>query len=235
MLPHEEFTVPDLVRFGVAAEQAGFDFLATSDHFQPWQDNQGHAGFAWVTMAAVGEKTNRVWIGTTVTCSTYRYSPAVVAQGFASLATLHPNRIFLGVGSGEALNEQAAIGQWDPWPVRSERLIGATKVIRELWKGGEVTHKGRHYDVRAKLYDVPPARIPVRMAANGPKAMAPAAIHGDGLVTDPKTWRQHGSALSGLKEAGRDPSSVPVPVETYAVVGGETERDEAVQPWRLWT
>ena len=103
MLAHEQFRLPELVEFGVAAERAGFDFLATSDHLQPWQDNEGHAGMAWVTMAAVGQKTSRVWIGTTVTCPTYRYHPAVVAEGFASLSILFPNRIFLGVGSGEAL------------------------------------------------------------------------------------------------------------------------------------
>ena len=132
MLPHEQFDVAQLVEFGVAAEEAGFDFVATSDHFQPWQNNEGHAGMAWVTMAALGQKTKRIRMGTTVTCPTYRYSPAVVAEGFASLAILFPNRVFLGVGSGEALNEQAATGAWDPWPVRSERLVEATQIIREL-------------------------------------------------------------------------------------------------------
>jgi G6PDH family F420-dependent oxidoreductase len=134
MLPHEQFDVRQLVDFGVAAENAGFDFVAMSDHFQPWQNNEGHAGMAWVTMAALGQKTHRIRMGTTVTCPTYRYSPAVVAEGFASLSILHPNRIFLGVGSGEALNEQAATGNLDPWPVRSDRLVEATQIIRELWK-----------------------------------------------------------------------------------------------------
>src|ERR1700743_945799 len=118
MLPHEQFDVGQLVEFGIAAEKAGFDFVATSDHFQPWQNNEGHSGMAWVTMAALGQKTKRIQMGTTVTCPTYRYSPAVVAEGFASLAILFPNRVFLGVGSGEALNEGAATGAGDPRPGR---------------------------------------------------------------------------------------------------------------------
>src|ERR1700719_2489288 len=105
MLAHEQFPVPELVQLGVAAEQAGFDLLATSDHFQPWQANEGHSGEAWVTMSAIGERTRRVWIGPTVTCPTFRYNPAVVAEAFSSLSLLYPGRIFLGGGSGEALNE----------------------------------------------------------------------------------------------------------------------------------
>lgn len=234
MLAHEQFRLPELVEFGVAAERAGFDFLATSDHLQPWQDNEGHAGMAWVTMAAVGQKTSRVWIGTTVTCPTYRYHPAVVAEGFASLSILFPNRIFLGVGSGEALNEQAATGQWDPWPVRSERLIEATQIIRDLWKGAPVQHAGKHYKVNAKLYDTPAAPVPLLMAGNGPKAMRRAGLYGDGLVTDPKTWKQHKAEfLAGLKEAGKSADSVPVLLEQYVIVGGQKELDEAVTLWRF--
>ena len=234
MLPHEQFDVAQLVEFGVAAEEAGFDFVATSDHFQPWQNNEGHAGMAWVTMAALGQKTKRIRMGTTVTCPTYRYSPAVVAEGFASLTILFPNRIFLGVGSGEALNEQAATGAWDPWPVRSERLVEATQIIRELWKGAEVNHSGKYYKVQAKLYDAPRGTLPLLMAGNGRKAMRRCGVHGDGLVTDPKTWKQHKDEFfSGLKEAGKDPRTTPVLVEQYVVVGGRKELDEAVAKWRF--
>jgi F420-dependent hydroxymycolic acid dehydrogenase len=234
MLPHEQFDVSQLVELGVAAEQAGFDFVATSDHFQPWQNNEGHSGMAWVTMAALGQKTSRIRMGTTVTCPTYRYSPAVVAEGFASLSILYPNRIFLGVGSGEALNEQAATGNWDPWPVRSERLVEATQIIRELWKGSDVTHSGKYYKVKAKLYDLPRGELPLLMAGNGPKAMRRCGLYGDGLVTDPKTWKEHKDEfLSGLKEAGKNPSAIPVLVEQYVVVGGQKERNEAVARWRF--
>src|SRR5271170_794710 len=101
MLAHEQFPVTELVELAVAAEEAGFDLLATSDHLQPWQANERHAGQAWVTMAVLGQRTKRVWIGPTVTCPTFRYNPAVVAEAFASLNLLSPGRIFLGLGSGE--------------------------------------------------------------------------------------------------------------------------------------
>ena len=171
MLGHEQFTVPQLVEFGAAAEQAGFDLLATSDHLQPWQANEGHSGSAWVMMGALGQRTRRAWMGTTVTCPTLRYNPAVVAEAFASLSLLYPGRIFLGVGSGEALNEEAASGVWPKWDERSERLIEATELIRELWKGNQVASKGKYYNVNAKLYDPPMRPVPLLMAANGPKAM----------------------------------------------------------------
>jgi hypothetical protein len=110
MLAHEQFTVPQLVELGVADEQAGFDFVATSDHLQPWQANEGHAGCAWITLSALGQRTRHIWMGTTVTCPSLRYNPAVVAQAFASMDLLYPGRVFLGLGSGEALNEEVAMG-----------------------------------------------------------------------------------------------------------------------------
>jgi TAT-translocated FGD2 family F420-dependent dehydrogenase len=234
MLAHEEFVVPELLDIGIAAERAGFDFLAISDHFQPWQANQGHAGMAWVTLGAIGQRTKRVWMGTTVTCPSYRYNPAVVAEGFASLSALNPNRIFLGLGSGEALNEEAATGQWGSWGERSERLIEATALIRELWKGGQVTHKGNHYELKARLYDVPKPAPLILMAANGPKAMQRAGQYGDGLVTDPKTWKQHKSEFeAGARAAGKTAGEMPVLVEQYVVVGDEKEAEQAAELWRF--
>jgi F420-dependent hydroxymycolic acid dehydrogenase len=174
MLAHEQFPVPQLVELGIAAEQAGFDLLANSDHLQPWQTNEGHSGAAWATMAALSQRTSRVWMGTTVTCPTFRYNPAVVAEAFATLNFLAPGRIFLGVGSGEALNEKAAIGSWPKWPERSERLIEATDIIRQLWTGKQIAHEGAYYKVNARLYDAPPKAIPLLMPANGPKAMSRA-------------------------------------------------------------
>src|SRR6202034_1909249 len=172
MLAHEQFTVPQVIDIGVSAEQAGFDLLATSDHFQPWQANEGHSGEAWATLGALSQRTQRVWMGTTVTCPTFRYNPAVVAEAFATLASLAPGRIFLGLGSGEALNEQAATGSWPKWPERSERLVEAAEIIRKLWTGEQISHHGKYYDLDAKLYDPPTEPVPLLMAANvGPKAM----------------------------------------------------------------
>jgi TAT-translocated FGD2 family F420-dependent dehydrogenase len=234
MLPHEQFPVPELIQLGIAAEEAGFDLLATSDHFQPWQSNEGHAGEAWVTMGVLGARTRKVWIGPAVTCPTFRYNPAVVAEAFASLSLLSPGRIFLGVGSGEALNEQAATGVWPKWNERSERLIEATDIIRKLWTGQPVAHQGKYYNVNAKLFDPPPRPIPLLMAANGPKAMRRAGQYADGLITDPKTWKQHKEEfLAGAKAAGKDPANLPVLVEQYVIVGDKREAETAAELWRF--
>lgn len=146
MLAHEQCTAPELVGLGASAAQAAFGLLATSDHFQPWQANEGHAGEAWVTLGAVGERAQPAWIGTTVTCPT--------------LGLLYPGGVFLGVGSGEALNERAATGAWPPWAERWERLIEAVAVIRALWAGEPVAHHGKYYTVGGKLYDPPLQPIP---------------------------------------------------------------------------
>ena len=234
MLAHEQFTVPQLVEIGAAAEKAGFDFLAHSDHFQPWQANEGHSGAAWVTMAALGARTQSAWMGTFVTCPILRYSPAVVAEAFASLSLLYPGRIFLGVGSGEALNEQAATGQWPDWDERWERLIEAIGIIRRLWTGQHVSHSGKYYKVDARLYDAPPEPIPILTAANGKKAMRLAGEHGDGLITDPATWKEfRGEWEAGAKAAGKDPAAMPVVAETFVVVGGKEEATKAAELWRF--
>jgi TAT-translocated FGD2 family F420-dependent dehydrogenase len=232
MLAHEQFRIPELIDIGVAAESAGFDLLATSDHFQPWQTNEGHAGEAWVTMAALGQRTKGVWIGPTVTCPTFRYNPAVVAQAFASLSHLYPGRIFLGIGSGEALNEQAATGMWPKWPERSERLVEATDIIRKMWTGQQVQHQGKYYNVNAKLYDPPAKPILLLMAGNGPKAMRRCGQYADGLVTDPKTWKEHKAEFeAGAKAGGKDPAQMPVLVEMFVTVGTQ---EDAKQPAELW-
>ena len=235
MLAHEQFPVPELVELGVVAEQAGFDLLATSDHLQPWQANELHAGQAWVTMAALGARTKRVWVGPTVTCPTFRYNPAVVAEAFASLSLLYPGRIFLGVGSGEALNEQAAIGSWPRWPERSERLIEATEIVRKLWTGQQISHAGKYYNLNAKLYDPPAVQVPILMAANvGPKAMYRSGQYGDGLITDPDSWKEHKAEFEkGAKAAGKDPRQMPVLVEAFVVVGDKKDAEASAELWRF--
>jgi TAT-translocated FGD2 family F420-dependent dehydrogenase len=234
MLAHEQFPVPELIELGARAEEAGFELLATSDHFQPWQANEGHCGDAWVTLGALGQRTRRAWMGPTVTCPTLRYRPAVVAEAFASLSQLYPGRVFLGLGSGEALNEQAATGEWPGWRERWERLIEAVGLIRELWTGDDVHHRGRHYVVDGRLYDPPAGRIPILLAANGPKAMRLAGEHGDGLITDPDTWKAHKAEWQeGARRAGKDPGAMPVLVETWVVVGGQPEAEQAARLWNF--
>jgi TAT-translocated FGD2 family F420-dependent dehydrogenase len=234
MLAHEQFAAPELIRLGAAAESAGFDLVATSDHFQPWQANERHAGQAWVTLGALGQRTQRIWMGPTVTCPTLRYNPAVVAEAFATLSLLYSGRIFLGLGSGEALNEQAATGEWPGWRERWDRLIEAVAIIRQLWTGRPLQHKGAHYTVNGKLYDPPPQPIPVLLAANGPKAMKLAGEHGDGLITDPQTWKQYkGEWERGARSAGKDPSVMPVLVEAFVVVGDQSEAQTAAKLWNF--
>ncbi|HZR58817.1 MAG TPA: TIGR03557 family F420-dependent LLM class oxidoreductase [Terriglobales bacterium] len=233
-LSFEQFPVPQLLELGIACEEAGFDVITFSDHLQPWQANEGHAGQAWLTMGAIGQRTRRIWMGTTVTCPTFRYNPAVVAEAFASLSLLTPGRIFLGIGSGEALNEEAAVGSWPNWPERSERLVEATDIIRQLWTGQQISHKGKYYQVNMKLYDPPAKPIPLLMAGNGPKAMRRVGQYADGLITDSKTWKQHKVEFeSGARDSGKDPSQMPVFVETYVVVGEKKEAEQAAQLWRF--
>ncbi|HEY3910196.1 MAG TPA: TIGR03557 family F420-dependent LLM class oxidoreductase [Stellaceae bacterium] len=234
MLAHEQFTIPQLLEIGSSASRAGFGLLATSDHFQPWQSNERHAGEAWVTLAALGGRAQSSWMGTTVTCPILRYNPAVVAEAFASLSQLYPGRIFLGVGSGEALNEEAATGIWPKWPERWERLVEAIDVIRALWTGQQVSHRGKYYTVNGKLYDPPPQPIPLLTAANGKKSMRLAGQHGDGLITDPLTWKKFKSEWeAGAKSAGKNPADMPVLVEQFVVVGDQQEARRAAELWRF--
>jgi F420-dependent hydroxymycolic acid dehydrogenase len=234
MLAHEQFTVRQLADFGAAAAQAGFGLLATSDHFQPWQANEGHCGEAWVTLGALGGRTEPAWIGTTVTCPILRYHPAVVAEAFATLGQLYPGRVFLGVGSGEALNEQAATGDWPAWSERWDRLVEAIDVIRDLWAGQQVSHRGKYYAVEGKLYDPPPQPVPILTAANGKKSMRLAGMHGDGLVTDPLTWQRFRSEWeAGAREAGRNVAEMPVLIEQFVVVGDKNDAAKAAALWRF--
>jgi TAT-translocated FGD2 family F420-dependent dehydrogenase len=234
MLAHEQFPVRELVSIGSQAAQGGFHLLATSDHFQPWQANEGHAGLAWITMGALSTHVRQAWMGTTVTCPILRYNPPVVAEAFASLSQFAPGRIFLGVGSGEALNEEAATGMWPKWPERWDRLIEAIGIIRALWTGEAVSHKGKYYNVNAKLYDPPPRPIPLLTAANGRKSMRLAGQYGDGLITDPISWKQHKAEWQdGAHAAGKNPDDMPVLVEQYVVVGGDAEARKAAELWRF--
>ena len=204
VLSHEQFPANQLVEFAPQAEAAGFDALSTSDHFQPWQANEGHVGMAWVTLAAVGQRTQRVPFGTGVTCPSYRYNPAIVAEAFATLGLLYPGRVFLGVGTGEALNEVTAGGGWGHYRERADRLIEAVQVIRALWTGETVNFTGRHFAVKnARLYDLPSTPVPIYIAAEGPKSARLAGEHGDGLITDSKS-----AVMPEIRQAFEDGSPV---------------------------
>ena len=198
-LSSEEHAPEDLVGLAVDAERSGFDFVSISDHFHPWIDAQGHAGFVWAVLGAIAQATDAIEVAVGVTCPTTRIHPAVLAQATATTARLLSGRFVWGVGSGEALNEQILGDSWPAADVRIEMLEEAIEVVRKLWQGDTVTHRGRHYTVEdARIYDPPPGEVPIVVSAFGPEAAEMAARAGDGLwVTgaDPKS-------ISVFAEAG---------------------------------
>ncbi|GAC57020.1 F420-dependent glucose-6-phosphate dehydrogenase [Gordonia hirsuta DSM 44140 = NBRC 16056] len=181
----EQFGPRELVEIGCAAEEFGLDSATVSDHFQPWRHNGGHAPFSLAWLAAVGERTERIQLGTSVLTPTFRYNPAVIAQAFATLGMLYPGRIMLGVGTGEALNEYATgfQGDWPAFKERFARLREAVRLMRELWTGAEVEFDGEYYSTQgAYMYDVPADPIPVYVAAGGPVVARYAGRAGDGFI-----------------------------------------------------
>ena len=189
----EQFEPGELVAHAVQAEELGFDFVALSDHFQPMRHSTGHASFSLACLGAIAARTSRVTIGSSVITPTLRYHPALIAQAFATLAALAPDRVFLGLGSGEAMNEVAATGTaWPDGSERRERLAEAILLIRALWAGERVTHAGRWYATdRATVYDRPLSPIPILVAASGPVAARLAGELGDGLMHD--QWEAPGA------------------------------------------
>jgi len=178
----EEHPPNDLVRFARRAEDAGFWFLGISDHFHPWVDSQGHSPFVWSVIGGIATATERIRLGTGVTCPTIRIHPAIIAQAAATSACMMPGRFFLGVGSGENLNEHILGDRWPPTDVRHEMLEEAVEVIRLLWQGGSQSHEGKHYRVEnARIYTLPDELPPIVVAGSGPKAVDLAARIGDGF------------------------------------------------------
>jgi len=183
-LSSEEHAPNDLVRNAALAEKAGFRFALISDHFHPWIDKQGQSPFVWNVIGALAHATERLQIGTGVTCPTIRIHPALIAQAAATSAAMMPGRFFLGVGSGENLNEHILGDRWPPAGVRLEMLEEAVEVIRLLWEGGQKSHHGKHYTIEnARIYTLPDELPPIMVAAAGPKAAELAGRIGDGLVS----------------------------------------------------
>ena len=178
----------ELVRYATAAERSGFDFEVMSDHYFPWLDEQGHAPYAWATLGAVAQATERVELMTYVTCPILRYHPAVVAQKAATIGLLSDNRFTLGLGAGENLNEHVVGRGWPPVNVRHEMLDEAVQVINALLDGGYVNHAGEHFRVdSAKLWDLPEQRVPVAVAVSGRQSIEHYAGVVDHLIAvEPK-------------------------------------------------
>jgi G6PDH family F420-dependent oxidoreductase len=183
----EEHGPAELADLAAEAERVGFAFAMVSDHYHPWIDAQGESPFLWTTLGAAARATERLRFGTGVTCPTVRIHPAIVAQAAATVAALAPGRFFLGLGSGENLNEHVVGRGWPPADVRREMLEEAVGIIRALLGGGYVSHRGPHFRVDdARLFTLPDAPPPVYVAAGGPQAAELAGRLADGLVaTEP--------------------------------------------------
>lgn len=182
-LSSEEFSAGELVEHAQLAESAGFQFASISDHFHPWIDAQGESPFVWSTLGALSEATESIVFGTGVTCPTGRLHPAIVAQAAATTAELLPGRFYLGVGSGERLNEHILDGAWPDNSTRVDLLAEAIDLIRELWEGDLVSRNDGPFPVdRARIYSLPDELPPIYVASGGPESARCAAIQGDGLI-----------------------------------------------------
>ncbi|MDV6298484.1 glucose-6-phosphate dehydrogenase (coenzyme-F420) [Dietzia maris] len=237
----EQFGPRDLVEFAVMAEQAGMDSATVSDHFQPWRHDGGHAPFSLAWMTAVGERTERLQLGTSVLTPTFRYNPAVLAQAFATMACLYPGRIFLGVGTGEALNEIATghQGQWPEFKERFARLRESVRLMRELWTGETTNFEGDYYSTKdAFLYDVPEGGVPVYVAAGGPVVAKYAGRVGDGFIcTSGKGMELYTDKLLPAVEEGagineRDSAQIDRMIEIK--ISYDPDPEAALENCRFW-
>jgi G6PDH family F420-dependent oxidoreductase len=173
----------DLVAHVVGAEEVGFDFAVSSDHFFPWLDEMGHSPHAWTVLGAAAQATSRIPLMTYVTCPSFRYHPAVVAQKAATLQLLSDGRFTLGLGSGENLNEHVVGGGWPPADVRQEMLVEALHIISDLFDGGYTNVRGDHFDVEsAKLWDLPEKRVPIGVAVSGQQSCRIAGELADAMI-----------------------------------------------------
>jgi coenzyme F420-dependent glucose-6-phosphate dehydrogenase len=211
----EQFPPRRLLDLSVEAERQGLDLIGVSDHFQPFRHTGGHAPACLPWLGALGELTERASIGTSVLTPKMRYQPAVVAQAFGTLACLNPGRIWLGVGTGESMNETPATGaEWPGAKERRERLAEAIGLMRRLWTDERVTFEGRFYRTeKATIYDRPDEPVPIYVAASGPLAAKLAGRAGDGFIVTsgkaPELYEELSAAMAeGAADAGRDPESI---------------------------
>lgn len=231
----EEFGPNDLLDFAVLCDQNGFDTVWFSDHFHPWSHTGAHGTFSWVDIAVALERTKKVQIGSAVTCPTLRYNPAVVAQAFATLDIIYPGRVFLGLGTGEAMNEVPVGCVWPRFSERYSRLIEAIEVIKALWKRDWVTYRGKYYNlIKANLYDKPRESIPLYIAAFGNRAARLAGKYGDGLMTLPHEGVQKlfSEADTAAKEAGKDPSKIEKAALLH--ISYNNDPTKAIEAARFW-
>ena len=230
---HEQFPPEDLLRQAIEAERAGFDGVAGSDHLQPWWE-PGESGHAWVWLGAVGQATDGLAIGTAVTPPGPRYHPVLIAQAWATLERMFPGRPFLGVGSGESLNESPLAAIWPPVSEQVERMEEGLEIVRRLFDGERLSYHGRHFETdEAILHTRPDRRPPIYVSAFGPKAAGVAARWGDGLWTlaDPESAPDVIDAYKGAcEDAGKEPGEIVL----QAQFSWAEDDEAALEGARVW-
>src|ERR671917_1914878 len=227
----EQFDPVTLLEFAVEAERRGFELAGISDHFQPWRHTGGHSPAALAWLGAAGQRTSSLVLGTSVLTPTLRYHPSIVAQAFATLGCLAPGRVFLGVGTGEAMNETPVTGGEFPGrKERRQRLAEAIGLIRLLWREERVDFEGRFYRTeRATIYDRRDEPVPIYVAASGPLAARLAGRVGDGFICtsgkDPSLYEELlGKVAEGASEAGRDAGAIRHMIEIKVSYDRDRER-----------
>jgi coenzyme F420-dependent glucose-6-phosphate dehydrogenase len=236
----EQFPPRELLDFAIHAETVGFDSILVSDHFQPWRHTGGHAPFSFAWLGALGERTSRAIIGTSVVTPTFRYHPSIVAQAMGTLGSLFPGRVMLGVGTGESLNEVPATGmEWPPFKERFQRLREAIELMRRLAREERVSYEGEYYrTARATIYDRPEVPVPIYVAASGAVAARLAGRVGDGFICTsgkaPELYREVllPAVAEGLEKAGRDGAGFERMIEMK--VSFDTDRERALEDTRHW-
>lgn len=236
----EQFTPSALLEFTCLAENAGFDSVFISDHFQPWRHTGGHAPYSFAWMGAAGARTSRVLLGTSVVTPTFRYHPSVVAQAVGTLGSMFPDRIILGVGTGKSLNEVPAIGiEWPGFKERFGRLKESITLMNRLWREERVTFEGEYYRTEnATIYDRPENPVPIYVAAAGPTAATLAGKVAAGFICTsgkaPALYRETllPNVSAGLETSGRAADSIDRMIEVK--VSFDTDKQRALEDTRHW-
>jgi len=235
----EQFPPVELLKYGVLAEELGFDSVFVSDHLQPWRHDGGHAPAALPWLGALAARTERILIGTSVLTPTFRYHPAVVAQAFATLGCLAPGRAILGVGSGESLNEVPLGIEWPDGKERFARLKEAVLLIQKLWTEDRVTYEGQFYKTEnATIYDKPETPVPIYIGASGPAATRLAGRISDGFITT--SGKGHAlytdtllpAVREGAEKAGRKIDDLDLMIEVK--VSFDDDYDKALNDTQHW-
>lgn len=236
----EQFAPTELLEYGVYAEQVGMDSVWISDHFQPWRHTGGHAPFSLAWLGALGARTSKVLMGTSVLTPTFRYHPAIVAHAFGTLGAMYPGRVALGIGTGESLNEVPSSGMaWPEQKERTARFKESVDLIQRLWREDRVTFHGEFYRTEnATIYDKPSDPVPIYIAGAGPFMARFAGERAQGFIcTSGKKWDLYTETLlpnvdAGLAKAGKPNDSIDRMIEMK--VSFDTDKQRALNDTRFW-